>query len=283
MAIITFWNDNTGKIGQTHSAIALASYMGVEHNYKILLISTRLNDQVTAQAFGTNQRAKNIGLFTNNKHSMELESGIEGMAKLVSANRLSPEIIPNYTKIIYKNRLEVLSAPRYKEDLDYDKVYGTCREILNVAKKYYDIVFVDLNNGLDNPTTKSILQSSNIIIMNVEQKASEFEHTLELKENNKDLFGGRNILYLINNYDKKSEYSTKNVAREIGEKKELLSVPYDNLFADSVQEGEAAEFFLNARIKRIEDTEERTGFFIHELKRDSEAIIYKMQELQMRV
>ena len=283
MAIITFWNDNTGKIGQTHSAIAIASYMGVEHNYKTLLISTRLNDQVTAQAFGANQRAKNIGLFTNNKQSMELESGIEGMAKLVSANRLSPELIPNYTKIIYKNRLEVLLAPKYKEDLDYDKVYGACREILNVAKKYYDIVFVDLNNGLDNPTTRSILQASNIIIMNMEQKASEFEHILELKDQNKDLFSERNILYLINNYDKKSKYSTKNVAREIGEKKEILSVPYDNLFADSVQEGEAAEFFLNARVKRIEDTEERTGFFIHELKRDSEAIIYKMQELQMRV
>ena len=91
MAIITLWNDNTGKVGQTYSAIALASYMAIEHNYKILLMSTRYNDQVTMQAFGMNDRAKTVGMLTNNKQSMDLESGIEGMAKLVTSNRLSPE------------------------------------------------------------------------------------------------------------------------------------------------------------------------------------------------
>ncbi len=282
MAIITFWNNNTGKIGQTHSATAIATYMGVEHNYKILLMSTRYNDQVVLQAFGDNDRVKTLKLVTSNKQTMDMESGIEGMAKLTAASRLTPEMIPNYTKIILKNRLEVVAAPREKEDLDYDRIYKSCKDILNVAKKYYDIVFVDLNNGLDDPTTKEILKISNIIIMNVEQKYSEFEKLMQLRED-KELFPPRSILTLINNYDRKSKYSTKNISREIGEKKEILSVPYDNLFADAVQEGTTAEFFLNARVKRIEDTEDRTGFFIHELKRTTDAIVYRMQELQMRI
>ena len=50
-----------------------------------------------------------------------------------------------------------------------------------------------------------------------------------------------------------------------------------------MQEGQTAEFFLNTRIKKLEGLEDRTSFFIHELKRDSDAIIYKMQELQMRI
>ena len=35
--------------------------------------------------------------------------------------------------------------------------------------------------------------------------------------------------------------------------------------------------------KQIGYTEDRTGFFIHELKRAADAVIYKMQELQMRI
>lgn len=282
MAIVTFWNNNTGKIGQTHSALAIASYMGVEHNYKTLLMSTKYNDQVVMQAFGTNERKKVLGLFTNNKQTMDLESGIEGMSKLAAANRLAPEMVPNYTKIVYKNRLEVVAGPKKKMDLDYEKIYRSCRDILNVAKRYYDIVFVDLNNGIEDETTKEILKMSDIVILNVEQKLSEFEKLVELRQN-KELFTTRNSIPMINRYDRKSKYSSKNVSRELGEKKEILTIPYCNLFAEAVQEGLTAEFFINTRLKKIEDANDRTAFFIQEVKRATDAIIYKTQELQMRI
>ena len=146
MAIITFWNDNTGKSGQTHSALAIASYMGIERNYRILLMSTKANDQVMLQAIGADTRNKTIKKLTKVKQSMDLESGMEGMAKLAAANRLSPEIVPNYTQIVYKNRLEIVTAPVGKQDFEYDRVYSSCKDIVNVARKYYDIIIIDLNN-----------------------------------------------------------------------------------------------------------------------------------------
>ncbi len=282
MVIVTFWNDNTGKIGQTHSAIAIASYMGTEHNYKTLLMTTRYDDQIALKAFGYEGTAKTVGLVTGNKQSMDLESGLEGMEKLVLAKRLSPDMVPNYTKIIYKNRLEVVTAPKKRDDLDFNRLYNSCKDILMIARQHYDIVFVDLNNGLENETTKEILKMSNIIILNMEQKPSEMQKIYELKQN-KELFDAKKIMYLINNYDRKSKYSSKNISREMGEKKEIMTVPYANLFAEAVQEGTAAEFFLNTRIKRLDDVEDRTAFFIRELKRDTDAIVYKMQELQMRI
>ena len=282
MVIVTFWNDNTGKIGQTHSAMAIASYMGTEHNYKTLLMTTRYDDQIALKAFGYEGAAKTVGLVTGNKQSMDLESGLEGMEKLVLAKRLSPDMVPNYTKIIYKNRLEVVTAPKKRDDLDFNRLYNSCKDILMIARQHYDIVFVDLNNGLENETTKEILKMPNIIILNMEQKPSEMQKIYELKQN-KELFDAKKIMYLINNYDRKSKYSSKNISREMGEKKEIMTVPYANLFAEAVQEGTAAEFFLNTRIKRLDDVEDRTAFFIRELKRDTDAIVYKMQELQMRI
>lgn len=282
MAIVTFWNNNTGKIGQTHSALAIASYMGVEHNYKILLMSTKYNDRVSVNAFGANQRAKTLKILTEDKNSIDLESGIEGMSKLAAASRLAPEMVQNYTKIVYKNRLEVVAGPKRRAELDYDKVYRSCRDILNVAKRYYDIIFVDLNNGIETDTTKEILKMSDVIILNIEQKPAEFEKIMELKEN-QELFPMKKVISLINRYDRKSKYSSKNISRELGEKKEILTVPYCNLFSEAVQEGETAEFFLNTRIKKLDGLDDRTSFFINELKRDTERVIYKMQELQMRI
>ena len=163
MAIVTFWNDNTGKIGQTNSAIAIAAHMAIEHNYKILLMSTGYKDNVIRQAFGIDDVATK--LFGKKNNSMELEGGIESMSKMVAANRINPEIIPTFTRMIYKDRLEVLSGPRC-ERIDYDRIYATCKNIINVSNAYYDVVFVDLNHGLEGGATRAILNSSNIIVLN---------------------------------------------------------------------------------------------------------------------
>lgn len=284
MTIVTFWNDNTGKIGQTHSALAVATNMAIEHNYKILLISTRYNDEVTMQAFGFNQVTKSVKLFTNNRNSMDLESGIEGMAKLALANRLTPEVVPNYTKMVFKNRLEVISGPKDKQDetINYERIYSATKNILNVARKHYDFIFVDLNNGYGESQTKEILEMSNIIIINLEQKMSEFDKLLELREKD-SVLNPRKTLTLINRYDRESKYNSKNITRYLNEKKEILTVPYNNIFAESVQEGTTAEFFLNPRIRKLEDTEDKTAFFISEVKRTVNAIEYRKQELQMRL
>ena len=258
--------------------------MAIEHNYKILLMSTKYNDQVTMQAFGFSQSVQALNKLTKNKNSMELESGIEGMTKLALSSRLTPEVVPNYTRMVFKDRLEILAAQKSKEggNVDYIRTYSATKNILSVARKYYDIIFVDLNNGFSEAPTREILEMSNIIIINVEQKMSEFDALTELKEKEK-IFTPKNSFTLINRYDRESKYTSKNITRYLNEKKEVFTVPYDNLFAEAVQEGTAAEFFLNPRIRKLEDTEDKTAFLISELSRAEQAIVYRMQELQMRI
>ena len=43
MAVITFCSNEIKETGQTLSMAAIASYMAIEHNYKILMISTGFN------------------------------------------------------------------------------------------------------------------------------------------------------------------------------------------------------------------------------------------------
>ncbi len=285
MAIITFCNNKPFRTGQTHSALAVATHMAIEHNYRILLASTGYNDQVTMQAFGINELIKSVNKLTNNKKSMELESGIEGMAKLALSNRLTADLVPNYTRVIFKKRLEILAGPRDRRDekIDYEKIYGSTKYIVNIARQYYDLVLVDLNHGLDDPTTREILKLSDVIVMNIEQKMSDADEVMQLREDEKELFALNKTLVLINRYDRESKYNTKNLTKYINEKKEILAIPYNHLYAEAVQEGTVAEMFLNPKIRKLDDTQDRTAFFISEIKRVEAAFIYKMQELQLRI
>lgn len=277
MAVVTFWNNNTGKIGQSHSVLAIATYMAMEHNYRILLISTGYNEDVSMQAFGLSKSSKRVN-FNRNMISMDTETGIESLSKLALSNRLTPDIISNYTKMIFKQRLEILSGPLGG---DYNKIYESCIDIINNARSGYDIVFVDLNNGYEDNTTREIINMSDIIVMNIEQKMSDLDEVLRLKS--EKIISNKKTLYLLNRYDRFSKYTAKNVSRYIGERKETLTVPYNNLYAEAVEEGTLADMFLNPRIRKIDNIEDKNGFFMNELRKDSEAIVYKMQELQMRV
>ena len=268
MAVVTFWNDNTG---------AIATHMSIDHNYRILLMSTGYNDKVTKQGYGINKTTITQTLFGTENTSMELESGIEGMAKMVEASRLTPDAVPTYTRLIFRDRLEILSGPK-DGTLGYKKLYESCIDIISAANKHYDIVFVDLNHGLEDETTREIINASDVIILNIEQKPSEIEKAKELKTK---MIASEKLLILVNKYDRRSKYTLKNISRELLEKKLILSVPYNNLYAEAVQEGNVVDLFLNPRIRKLTGTEDKNAFFISELKRAEDAIDYKIQEVQM--
>ena len=51
MPIVTFWNDERDQTGKTLTAVAVATRMAIERNYKILLISTSFQDPTIKNCF----------------------------------------------------------------------------------------------------------------------------------------------------------------------------------------------------------------------------------------
>lgn len=279
MSVITFWNNSKrGNIGQTASMIATATSMAIEHNYKVLVISTQLNDFDLEKAYGKYESGtmKFLGI----KES-KFDSGIEGVMKLASSGKLNPELINNYTKIVLKgNRLEVLSGKKENEDDENEKFdFNKYPEIIKIANRYYDMVFVDLDRGLQKDMIKKVLEVSNIIIWNMEQKFEIVEEVINFQKEDK-LLSKNNVLYLFNKYEKNSKYNVKNIVRNSSMKKKIFTIPYDIMFGDTIQDGTIDQWFLNPKIRRA-TIEEEHGFFISEINKLTEGIIYKLQELHM--
>ena len=51
MSIVTFFNNGKEQTGKTLSVVAIATQMAIEHNYKILIVSTGHNDKTLDNCF----------------------------------------------------------------------------------------------------------------------------------------------------------------------------------------------------------------------------------------
>lgn len=280
MAIIAFWSDEKRETGQTMSMVALSTYMAIEHNYRILNVSTNFKDETLENSYFNLEKMENlVKNISKDQTQVGLESGIEGLIKIINSNKTSSNIVANYTKIVFKDRLDVLCSPKTKEYEEYREISELYPNILQVADRSYDLVFVDVSKRMPEEQAKRILELSDIIVVNMTQKFKTINDFMELREEN-EFFKKNNILLNIGRYDKFSKYNIKNISRYMKEKKDIHAVLYNTLFFEACSEGKVAEFFL--RLRRIE-AEDRNAIFIQEIARLTKDIIYKMQELQLKL
>ena len=278
MAVITFCSNEIKETGQTLSMAAIASYMAIEHNYKILMISTGFNDLTLENCFWEYNKIRSTGgVLKQDVGTIGLVSGVEGLIKALNTNRTNTEIVRNYSKIVLKNRLDVLLSPNTRSYQEYVEIAKYYTEILQTANKFYDFVFVDLSKRMPPKEVTEILQTSDIIVMNLTQRLRTIDDFIALRENS-EFYRRKNIILNIGRYDKFSTYNAKNITRFLGEKNQVLTIPYNTLLFEASNEAGVPDLFL--RLKRISDIDDRNAIFMQEVKRATENIIYRLQELQ---
>ena len=278
MAIVSFWSQDKKETGKTSAVIALATYMAIEHNYRILVVSTSVNDDTIKNAFWReNKTRKNLGLFGPNTN-VGMQTGIEGLNKTIRSNKITPDIITNYTKVVFKDRLEILLGYTGNEELSKD-IETAYPSIIDFANKYYDVVLVDIDSKLSEEVQKDILHKSNLIVATIAQRKTSMDKYNEAKEANQLLNSPKTIL-LIGRYDRFSKYTSKNVSRYLKERNEVNSIPYNTLFFEACEDAGVPDLFL--RLRKINDEMDRNLLFISEIKRLCENVVYRLQDLQMR-
>lgn len=275
MSIVTFWNNGKEQTGKTLSLAAIATHLAVEHNNRILVISTGYHDENLDNCFWEAKKVKrNLGLFGPNTN-VAMQEGISGLTRMMKSNKLSPDQITNYTKIILKDRLEIL--PTYKgEKGEYNDIRRYYPDIINLANNYYDLVLVDLDKQVQDDIADLIMENSNLIVANLSQRLTSINSFMELREE-KPILKSKKTLLLIGRYDKYSKYNIKNITRYLGERNKVSTIPYNTLFFEACEEAKVPDLFLNLR-KTGED--DRNGFFLAEVKRTVDNIIYRLEDLR---
>lgn len=281
MSIVTFWSNTKKQTAQTMSLAAIATSMAIEHNYKILIISTIYNDDTLELCFGGLDNNKKILKKLMQNTTVAVDNGIEGLSKMAYSGRMTPEIIQNYTRIVYKNRLEILYGYKEIEDRptkeEYLKIKNKYKEIIQNASKFYDMVFVDVDKGLEDECVKQILKISDLVVINTEQKIGMINEINELIHSE---LRNENFILNIGRFDSYSKYSVKNISRYLGMKRDISVIPYNTLYFEAASEESVADLFL--KIRNVAEGD-RNRAFVTETKSAVEKIVYKLQELQMKM
>lgn len=252
MPIVTFWSNNEKAIGQTISAALTATVTAIEHNYKVLLVSADFNNKMLESSFGAQDSNKDIVKGIIQKNQINLGSGIEGLLKLADSNRVTPELIHDYTKIVFKNRLEILYSPNdIKKETSENDIMAKMKNIILNASRYYDYVFVDLKKGFKCSEQEEILNSSDVVVLNVDQRLDTIESALSSKEIQKMY---NKIVWNICKSDKNSKYNSKNLTRKILKKEKINDIDYNTLIFEASQEGNIPELMLRFRTIKEDDT-----------------------------
>lgn len=275
MSIVTFWNNGKEQSGKTLSLAAICTQLAIEHNYRILVISTGYQDQNFDNCFWEPRREKkNLGLFGPNAN-LALEEGIAGLTKIMKSNKLSPDIITNYTKIIFKDRLEILPTFKGNQN-EYNEIRKYYPDIINLANSYYDLVLVDLDAQVQDDNAEAILENSNLIVVSLSQRLTSINEFMNIREE-KPILKSKKALILIGRYDKFSKYNIKNISRYLGERNKVSTIPYNTLFFEACEEAKVPDLFLKFRKA---DEDDRNGFFMAEVRRTVDNIIYRLEDLR---
>ena len=287
MSIVTFWNNDREQTGKTLTSVAIATRMAIDCNYKILLISTSFQDPTMRNCFWEEETSKSLKLFGAKTKNIAVENGIEGLLKLITANKLTPSVITDYTKVIFKGRLEILSGLRGVKNNSYDTNYEEYKkieqcyiELIRMANQYYDMVLVDLEKTMFTEVKEEILRISNLNVMVFSQKRTSVERYRELRDNNEEIIGVKTIP-VIGKYTSHSKYNIKNLTRYLEEKKEISVVPFNLLFFEAAEEAGVTDLFL--RSKNIKDKTDENYIFMNEVQKLMDKIIKRLQELQMKM
>ena len=279
MSIVVFSSSELKETGQSLAISALATYMAIEHNQKMLIVATDFNDNTLEDCFWQQKKEEFVidrTLALDRVTTMD--SGVEGLIKIVSSSKTSPEIVRNYSKVVLRDRLDILVSPDTKSRAEYNKIATSYASIIQTANRFYDYVFVDLDNKMNLSEYEQIMQLADVIVLTLTQNLRCINNFVELKNKN-HFYNNKKIIPTITRYDRYSKYNRKNVSRYLKEKKLMPTISYNTLFSEACSEGKIVDYFLKMRNVKADETD-RNKIFIYEIAELSEYVLEKIKDVQ---
>ena len=265
MPKIVFWSPLITKTGNTHTAIAVSTLMGMKEDVSMLLLHAHWQNRKIESSFTDYDELKSQNIFSNSN------IGMTALSRLVDSNKLTPESIRNYAKPVLKQRLDIMYGTNVTTREQFGTLAETFPAIVRKANEAYDFVMVDLPKGTENPYIREVIEDSDLVVCTISQDISKLEDFFEEIEKN-EYIKDKNKIVVIGDYENKSKCNLFNIKGKYKIKYPMFSVPHNYIFTDACNDGAAVDFFYkNAKA----DARDYNGYFISEV----EKIVKKILEI----
>ncbi|TCZ77237.1 chromosome partitioning protein ParA [Paenibacillus albiflavus] len=262
---IAFWGNVHGQVGSTSNVIAAATMIGIEYATRILVGQTQWSLSTLESAYSVFSAGEERNAYFTN-------AGIDALDRLARSNRLLPEMISDYTIPIINERLDLLMGTSKPTELLYDNMKDNITSIFSCAGQYYDAVLLDTHSGNRNSLTGALLETSDVIVVNLCQNMTLLERFFS-KQDWPEALNKKPYMIVLGQYDPNSKYTAVNIARRFDYKDPIYTIPYCTDYKDACNDKRVLEFFIRQRnINRKHEN----YFFIQEIRRFIKALMSKV-------
>ncbi len=246
--LVSFWAMDNGQSASTTNMLAMSLALSLKYKLKTLVTHTKYGETRLE-----NSLLKDLDTYTESAIS---GYGLGPLIRLQKNGLLNSENYTNYTiPLIRDMRYDLLigAENQHLELGELESYEKTLLNVLELAGANYDMVFVDVSSGEENRLSKKLLDMSDIIVANMNQSTYSIDRVV----NSKLLDGRENVLYCLGRYEDKIKASRKNIERRY-KLKNLLTVPYNPMLIDVINNGSILEYFGR---NIIEDKKIKSEFF----------------------
>lgn len=245
MAKIVFWSPEKGASGCTYTAIAVSSILGITHKVSSILIDANSNGKKIASSFTYYDDLVNTNGFN------DTNLGMNAIMRLIKSNKLSPDIIQNYSKPVLKGRLDILYSAIANTSVEERENVLSMSLIAKNADSIYDLVFIDLPKEPSDEGVAKVLASADIIVCVIPQEIERLNNAVK-KINAMDELKDKQKIYVIGDYEAGSKYNIFNIKMKYKIPEPTYVVPHNYLFSDACNDGDVPNFIfknINAQDK----------------------------------
>lgn len=258
---IAFFGNTRGKAGITSNMVAVSTFLALEMQVRLILFQNHFNLNSIENGFLENSYDE----FVMETPFFYQHQGIDQVMKRLDSNIGMQEVISDAAMEAVAEKLFYIpqSNTGNKEVFEYE-LNRILDILLKELNQFAQMVLIDTAIA-DNLTTKTILETADLIVMNLCQDPFVLADCFKR-------FGivRNKCFYLLGNYDRYSRYTVKYVMRRFDIPKDRIAViPYNTAFRDAMSMGKMVPFLSrNATCQK----QDENYYFIKELKRASQMI-----------
>lgn len=263
---IAFWSNVHGQAAVTSNMLALAIHLSMRSSKKSILLKSHFQGNIMEEPL--------IGTITNTVKEYFEEVGIDALIRNTKTDQLCHDVIKNCSVSLMRKKLDLIpGTTKVNEELYNQDMIGNIKELLEELETYYDLIWMDIEQG-NSLLSQTMLELSDIIIVNL----SPNHHVIQDYISNYKL-PPKKIIHLFGMYDKDSFCSLKNIARRYDrfKRSNLCCIPYNVEYRDAWSNESIISFFYKNEHSQKGDS---NFYFMKEIE-NSNHLILKMLHTEM--
>lgn len=200
---------------------------------------------------------------------VSVNMGVDALLRLLQNRKLQPNMIRDYTLPLLKDRLDLLPGSSKPDDRFIDMATPWMESLLSMAKRMYDLVFVDGGSGNSSEWTNSLLRLADVLVVCLPQNRLAVHRFFRMDELQAMLATKKHVL-VFGKYDRYSSLTHKNLLRPYGRRLQTCSVSYNTRWLDDGQNGQAISYmYRNRQVQR----EHENYLFMRDVRALAQALI----------